>query len=130
MKRLFALLLAVLALSACESTETRVRNVSETFLNAYYTSDYAAAAACCTPAYAAHLNRLAEQVAELPAETEQKMKEALAGTSFEIVSIEVDEEASTALVHYELSIPSVEKPVPMSLRLQLEGRTALVDGVQ
>ena len=133
MKRFFVLLLAVLALGACQSTESRVEAVAETFLHAYYTGDNAAAAAVCTPAYARQVQYtgINGTVAEaMPEKLQDKMKEALSRTSFEIVSVEVDEDAASALVHYALSVPDVEKPVPMTLKLQLEGRTALVDGIE
>ena len=130
MKRLVTVLLAVLALSACQSPETRVQNVAETFLNAYYTPDYAAAAACCTPELGERLVQLGEELEGVPPRTAQKIKEALARTSFEIVSVELDEDAASALVRYELSVPDLDKPVPKTLTLKLEGRTALVDGIQ
>ena len=130
MKRFFVLLLAVLALGACQSTEKRVQNVAETFLNVYYTPDYAAAAAYCTPELGARLVQLGEELEGVPPQTAQKIKEALARTSFEIVSVELDEDAASALVRYELSAPDLERPVPKALTLQLEGRTALVDGIQ
>ena len=131
MKRIFTVLLAVLALSACQSTESRVESVAETFLNVYYTGDYGAAADFCTPAFAERLLAFGPDVqVETSDEVRAKIKEALSRTSFEIVSVEVDEDAASALVHYALSVPDVEKPVPMTLKLQLEGRTALVDGIQ
>ena len=130
MKRLVTVLLAALVLGACQSPETRVQNVAETFLNAYYTADYEAAAACCTPELAERINRMAGELEGVPAQTAQRIKEALAGTSFKIVSVELDEDAASAVVHYELSVPDIERPVPKALTLQLEGRTALVDGIQ
>ena len=130
MKRFFVLLLAVLALGACQSPELRVKNVAETFLHAYYTPDYTAAAACCTPELGARLVKLGDELATVPPQTAQRIKEALARTSFEIVSVELSEDAASALVRYELSVPDLEKPVPKTLSLQLEGRTALVDGIQ
>ena len=131
MKRIITALFAVLVISACQSTEKRIENVSETFLHAYYTADYAAAAACCTPAFAEQLQAFgSDSQAELPEETQAKIKEALSGTSFVIVSVELDEGAASARVRYDLTVPGLEKPVPKVLKLQLEGRTALVDGIE
>lgn len=130
MKRFIPALLAVLALGACQSPESRVKNVAETFLNVYYTPDYAAAAACCTPELGGRLLQLGEEMEGVPPQTAQRIKEALAGTSFEIVSVELDEDAASALVRYELSVPDLDRPVPKTLTLKLEGRTALVDGIQ
>lgn len=129
-KLLLAAALCLLALCACQRTEKRVTSVAETFLNGYYTADYAAAAALCTPEFAAQLSRAADAQADLPAATAQKMKEALSGTSFTIVSVELDEESASARVRYDLSVPGLEKPVPKILKLQIEGRTALVDGIE
>jgi hypothetical protein len=42
----------------------------------------------------------------------------------------VDKEAGRAVVHYELDVPMVERPVPKQLLLQLEGRAAAVDGIE
>ena len=129
-KTLILLACCLLALCACQRAEDRVRTVSETFLHAYYTGDYAAAAAQCTPRLAAPVSKGAEDPAPVPEDLAEKMKEALSQTSFQIVSIELDEDAASALVRYELSVPDCEKPVPMTLKLQLEGRTALVDGIE
>lgn len=139
MKRILILtvltVLAAFLLTACQRTEKRVETVAETFLNAYYTADYAAAAALCTPRLAEMLDKAAEAggdegASALIQERAQKMKEALSQTSFQIVSVEVDEDAASARVHYNLSVPGLEQPVPMSLKLQLEGRTARVDGIE
>ena len=122
--------LALLLACACERPEDRVRDVAETFLNAYFTGDFAAAADFCTPRLAHHVIQGAQPLEQLPSELEQKMKEAVRQTSFNIVSVEVDEEAGTAVVRYTLSGPGLEKPVPKSMTLQLEGRTALVDRIE
>ena len=118
------------AFCACERPEARVRSVAETFLNVYYTGDYARAADFCTPQLARTLERAGETQGELPDELEQKMKEAVSKTSFNIVSVEVDEKAGSAVVHYDVSVPGIEKPVPKKLLLKLEGRTALVNHVE
>ena len=123
-------LLCLLALAACQRAETRVNAVAETFLNAYYTADYQEAAQWCTPAFAQQVEKGAEAQSRVPQEIAQKMKEAVSQTSFKIVSVEVDKEAGKALVCYELQVPGLEKPVPKRLRLQLEGRTAQVDGIE
>ena len=121
--------LCLLAAAACGRVEKRVQYVSETFLHADYTGDYDAAAAFCTPAFAERVRYVASD-AVLPEETLQKIKEALSRTSFQIVSVEVDDDAAFARVRYELSVPDLDKPVPKTLKLQLEGRTAAVDGIE
>ena len=118
----------VLALSSCNRTEKQVTSVAETFLEAYYSADYVRAAACCTPGFAELVTRDAS--ADVPQEIAQKMKEAVSRTSFNIVSVEVDEEAGTAAVSYELSVPGLDKAVPRTLSLQLEGGTAAVNGIE
>ena len=120
----------LLAPTACDQTRERVETLSETFLNAYYTADYQRASEVCTPAFAAQVSKGAEMQDNIPAEVLQKMKEAVSRTSFNIVSVDVDKEAGKALVCYELQVPGLEKPVPKRLRLQLEGRTAQVDGIE
>ena len=129
LKAALAALALLLAAGACQRAETRVQSVAETFLSAYYTGDYAAAATACTPAFAKAVRYSAPDAA-LPEETVQKIKEALSRTSFEIVSVTVDKDAASAVVRYDLSVPGLGKPVPKALSLQLEGRTALVDGIQ
>ena len=84
----------------------------------------------CTPAFASRVSRGAEAQDLVPAEIAQKMKEAVSQTSFNLVSVEVDEDAARAVVHYELVVPMLEKPVPKQLLLQLEGRTAAIDGIE
>lgn len=120
----------VLALTACQSQEKRIRQTAEQFLKAYYTADYTTAAAYCTPAFAGRVSKGAEAQARVPEEIAQKMKEAVSQTSFNIVSVEVDKEAARAVVHYELAVPMLERPVPKRLLLQLEGRAAAVDGIE
>jgi len=134
MKHLFKAALLALALlpvlGACERPEARVRNVAESFLNVYFAGDYAAAADFCTPELRVWVDRMAEKMETVPEETQQKIKEALGQTSFNIVSVEVDEKAGSAVVHYDVSVPGIEKPVPKKLLLKLEGRTALVNHVE
>ena len=120
----------LLALTSCHSTERRAGDVAEQFLTAYYSADYAKAATLATPSFAGHLSKGAALQDRLPDEIAQKMKEAVAQTSFTIVSLEVDEEAGTAVVRYELSAPGLCGPVSKRLELQLEGRAAAVDGIE
>ena len=115
---------------ACQRTESRVREVAETFLNAYYTADYDRAAQCCTPALAALVSKGAQARSPVPDEVAEKMKEAVRQTSFNIVFVEVDPEGTTARVGYELTVPGLDKPVPKTLHLQLEGGTAHVHRIE
>lgn len=119
----------VLALTACDRTEKRVVSVAESFLSAYYSADYVQAASCCTPGFAGIVSR-SDALQLVPDEIAQKMKEAVSKTSFSIVSVEVDKETGTASVRYELRVPALEKPVAKWLSLQLEGRTAAVNGIK
>jgi hypothetical protein len=129
-KTLILLACCLLALGACQRPEKRVQAVAETFLHAYYTADYATAAAQCTPRLAALVSQGTEDPSVVPDDLAQTMKEALSRTSFQIISVEMDEDAASARVHYELSVPDVDKPVPMTLVLQLEGGTARVDRIE
>ncbi|MBQ4013146.1 MAG: DUF4878 domain-containing protein [Bacteroidales bacterium] len=133
MKRILILTVALcclLGLTACQSPEKRVQATAEQFLTAFYAGEYGAAADFCTPAYAARLSKVSAVQNAVPDEIAQKMKEAVSGTSFKIVSVEVDEEAGTAVVHYALTVPGIEGAVSKQLRLQLEGRAAAVDGIE
>ena len=129
-KSLILLACCLLAFGACQRPEKRVQAVAETFLHAYYTGNYAAAAAQCTPRLAALVSLGAESESTVPDDVAAKIKEALSGTSFEIVSVEMDEAAASARVRYDLTVPDVEGPVPMTLVLQLEGGTARVDRIE
>ncbi len=133
MKRILILTVALcclLGLTACQSPEKRVQATAEQFLTAFYAGEYGAAADFCTPAYAARLSKVSAVQNAVPDEIAQKMKEAVSGTSFKIVSVEVDEEAGTAVVHYALTVPGIEGAVSKQLRLQLEGCAAAVDGIE
>lgn len=133
MKRILILTVALcclLGLTACQSPEKRAQVTAEQFLTAFYAGEYGAAADFCTPAYAARLSKVSAVQNAVPDEIAQKMKEAVSETSFKIVSVEVDEEAGTAVVHYALTVPGIEGAVSKQLRLQLEGRAAAVDGIE
>lgn len=133
MKRILILTVALcclLGLTACQSPEKRAQATAEQFLTAFYAGEYGAAADFCTPACAARLSKVSAVQNAVPDEIAQKMKEAVSGTSFKIVSVEVDEEAGTAVVHYALTVPGIEGAVSKQLRLQLEGRVAAVDGIE
>ena len=133
MKRILILTVALcclLGLTACQSPEKRAQVTAEQFLTAFYAGEYGTAADFCTPAYAARLSKVSAVQSVVPDEIAQKMKEAVSGTSFKIVSVEVDEEAGTAVVHYALTVPGIEGAVSKQLRLQLEGRAAAVDGIE
>ena len=132
MKRIVIMTAAALCLfvpGACNRTASRVEAVAESFLKAYYADDKAAMSSLCTPAFAAWMQENQSQVV-LPEKTERIIKEALSRTSFKIVSVEVDEKGASARVCYEIKVPYLDKPVPKALKLQLEGRTALVDGIE
>ena len=120
----------LLALASCHSAERRAGDVAEQVLKAYYSADYAKAATFATPAFSGHLSKGAALQDRLPDEIAQKMKEAVSQTSFKVVSVEVDKEAGKAVVHYELTAPTLDKPMPKRLLLQLEGRAAAVDGIE
>ena len=133
MKRILILTVALcclLGLTACQSPEKRAQVTAEQFLTAFYAGEYGAAADFCTPAYAARLSKVSAVQNAVPDEIAQKMKEAVSETSFKIVSVEVDEEAGTAVVHYALTVPGIEGAVSKQLRLPLEGRAAAVDGIE
>lgn len=133
LKKMFPLaaaLILVLLAASCNSSEKRVNAAAESFLKAYYSADYEAAAGFCTPEFSRIVNMGAKAQQAVPEETAQKMKEAVAATSFRIVSSQVDKEAASALVRCEVIVPALEKPVPKLLKLKLEGRTALVDGIE
>ena len=117
----------LLALASCHSAERRAGDVAEQFLKAYYSADYAKFA---TPAFSGHLSKGAALQDRLPDEIAQKMKEAVAQTSFKIISVKADKEAGTAVVYYELSAPTLDGPMPKQLLLKLEGRSAAVDGIE
>ena len=123
-------IIALLAVTACSSPEKRVRSAAEGFLSAYYSGDYDKAATFCTPRMAAFVSRWNEDLDRIPGETVQKMKEAAMQTSFRIVSVTLDREAGKAVVSYELSLPDSSLPVPKELSLEIEGRTASVDGIE
>ena len=127
----FALcVVTLLAMAACQHPEKQVETAAESFLKAYYAADYTAAASLCTPRFAALVAQGAEDQESLPADLAKKIKEAVEQTSFNIVSIELDEDAASARVSYDVYVPGFEKPVRKALRLQLEGGTALVDGIE
>ena len=129
-KILFATLLCFGVLAACQRPEKQAESVAESFLKDYYAADYAAAATQCTPRFAALVEQGAEDQEALPADLSQKIKEAVEQTSFTIVSIELDDDAASARVSYDVYVPGLEQPVRKALRLQLEGGTALVDGIE
>jgi len=120
----------LLAFGACHRTENRVEKTAEAFLSVYYGGDFTSAAVLCTPRFAALVERGGEALDQVPEVTAEKMKEALSKTSFQIVSVIVDEDAASARVDYELTVPGLERPVPKALRLEIEGRTARVDGIE
>ena len=122
--------LTLLALTACQRPEDRVKAVAEKFLTAYYTADYAAAAELCTPRLAGLVSLGADGQAVLPADLVEKMKEAVSQTSFNIVSVDIDETGSMATVNYLLTVPDLDEPLPKTLILKLEGGTALVDRIE
>ena len=101
-KILFRALLALclFALPACQSADKRVRGTAQQFLKAYYSADYAAAAALCTPAFAGRVSKGAEAQALVPEEIAQK-------TNSQIVSI-----VGKKLTLYKRSVnkPKIELP--------------------
>ena len=134
MKRTLGIILsaavALLLCTSCNRVEKSVGAASEGFMKAYISMDYEAAAGFCTAPLAAMLTEGAEGMDEIPPVIMEKMKEASRETSFRIVSVTVNEEKTGAVVEMLLKAPGLEKEVPKTLSLLLEGRTALVDAVE
>lgn len=123
------LLALCLFMVSCQRAENRAEAVAENFLKAYYSADYARAARLCTPELARIVAK-GEMPQELPEETAQKIKEALSGTSFKIVSVDAEHESPVVTVWYELSAPGLAGPLRKKLVLQFEGRSAAVDRIE
>lgn len=133
MKKKFLLvssILVLLTMVSCSSPEKRVCTAAEDFLKAYYSGDCGKAAKLCTPRLAELVSKGAVDSGRVPGETVQKMKEASLQTSFKIISVDLDRETGKAVVHYELTIPGSSLPIPKDLALEIEGRTAAVDGIE
>ena len=120
----------ILCMTACSSPEKRVRAAAEGFLKAYYAGDYDRAAGFCKPQLAEMVSRGTAAFDRIPGETAKKMKEAAMQTSFKIVSVNLDRETGKAVVGYELTVPDSARPIPKKLAFEIEGRTALVDGIE
>ena len=86
-----ALAISLAFISSCtlQRRENSVTETAQMFLEAFYSMDYEAAAACSTEEFASKLEAGADY-SSLPAPIALKVKEAAAATSFEIISIDVD----------------------------------------
>ena len=135
MKRFIKILMvclaaAVVSVSCGPSREERALAAADEFLTAYYSMDFASAAALCTPSCAALIEQSVSDMASLPEYVLGKMKEASSETSYEIVSVDAESVDGLAVIYYRVSAPGLFKPLEKTLRLKIEGRTALVDAVE
>lgn len=130
MRKIAVIIAAALMAASCNADERHAREAAENFLKAYYAMDYAIAEEYCTMDFVGVIEESIEGLSSLPESISEKMKEAAVATSFEIVSVTVSEDETSAVVDYLLSAPGLGKPAEKRLRLLLEGGTALVDAVE
>lgn len=133
MKRILNIALAAVVMLGCVSCNRapkRAAAAAEGFMKAYISMDYETAASFCTEPMSALLLESTLGMEDVPQAIMDKIKEASSETSFRIVSTVVDEEKTCAAVEVLLKAPGLEKEVPKTLRLVLEGSTALVDAVE
>ena len=135
MKRFIKILMvclaaAVVSVSCGPSREERALAAADEFLTAYYSMDFASAAALCTPSCADLIGQSVCDMASLPEYVLGKMKEASDETSYEIVAVDAESVEGMVEVLYRVSAPGLNHPLEKTLRLKVEGRTALVDAVE
>lgn len=117
--------------ASCNADERHAQETAENFLKAYYSMDYAIAEDYCTMDLVGVIEESIDGLSSLPESILDKMKEAAYATSFEIVSVSVAEDGTSASVDYLLSAPGLGKPAEKRLRLLFdEGGAALVDAVE
>lgn len=126
----FAAAAALFCCLSCNLAEQRATEAAQNFLQAFNAMDYETAVLYCTPQFAEILEESTGDADDVPPAIMDRIKEASAETSFRIVSIVVNEEKTAATVECLLKVPGLEKEVPKTLGLLLEGSTALVDSIE
>lgn len=117
MKKIFFVLLAVVMVASCSDGTKEATSVANDFLNAYFSTDYQGAAACCTEELSKTLMEAVEDYYNMEEETKEEVKDISTSISTKIKSTEaLDKE--TVLVVYEINMPETPQPIENHLTLK------------
>lgn len=128
MKKIFAVLCVAMLLCAC--TDDKAQQAAEGFLASYLMLDYENALTYCNDAVAATVRTASENWQALDTTLLNSVKEAAAGTRFEIVSVDTETEKGKASVKYLLYPMGSEQGSEMNMSLTKEGGKWLVSGLE
>ncbi len=128
MKKIFAALCLAMLLCAC--TDDKAQQTAEGFLNSYLMLDYENALTYCNDAVAATVRAASDNWQALDTTLLNSVKEAAAGTRFEIVSVDTETEKGKASVKYLLYPMGSEQGSEMNMSLTKEGGKWLVSGLE
>ena len=128
MKKIFAVLCLVILAVSC--TDDKAQQTAEGFLQSYLTQDYENALTYCNDAVAAAVRAASDNWQALDTTLLKSIKEASAGTRFEILSVDTESEKGKASVKYLLYPMGSEQGSEMSMSLTKDGGKWLVSGLE
>lgn len=128
MKKIFAAL--CVAILICSCTDDKAQQTAEGFLASYLMLDYENALTYCNDAVAATVRAASDNWQALDTTLLNSVKEAAAGTRFEIVSVDTETEKGKASVKYLLYPMGSEQGSEMNMSLTKEGGKWLVSGLE
>ena len=128
-KILFFLCAAALLCSCADKHSSRAQQTAESFLNCYLSLDYDNINAYCDSSVMRVMNASSRNLDNIDSTLYARMKEAAAGTRYEIISVDEETEKGKAHVKYML-YPSTGKEREMSLTLTKDGYKWLVSSLR
>jgi len=128
MKKIFAALCVTLLVCAC--TDDKAQQTAEGFLESYLMLDYENAVTYCNDAVAAAVRAASDNWQALDSTLLNSVKEAAAGTRFEILSVDTESEKGKASVKYLLYPMGSDQGSEMSMSLTKEGGKWFVSGLE
>lgn len=116
-KSLLAAMLVIALAESCSNGTKEAASVASDFLNAYFSTDYQGAAACCTEDLSKTLMEAVEDFYNMEDDTKEEVKDISSNISTHIKSAEpLDKE--TVLVIYEITMPETTQTVENKLTIK------------
>lgn len=113
----------------CACTGNKAEQAAEGFLKSYLSMDYDAAVGYCSDNVGSSLRAASDNLQSLDTALVAKIKDAAAGTSYKIVSIDNETEKDKAYVTYQLFPMGSEQGQDMTMTLTKEGGKWLVSAL-
>ncbi|MCK9626262.1 MAG: hypothetical protein M0R23_07390 [Bacteroidales bacterium] len=125
----FSMLAICFGLTSCTSTEDKVKESVNGFLNGYFAMDYDTAYTFCTSELAETLKIVISDREYVNDEIKKIIEEASKKTTFKIIKIDTESVPEEAFVEYEIYPAGAERSISKSLTVSKVNKVWKVSGM-